>query len=77
MAVGPLCRISARTARKISLPLALRLLRECLLRPLGDGYRVIDYQMAYLRSRSLATSISAGFTILAFSIHATIFYIVH
>jgi hypothetical protein len=62
MATGPRYIASARTARKTPLPTALLLLRACLLRP----------SRACLQSRSLATAVSAGFTVLALSKYTTI-----
>jgi hypothetical protein len=36
-------------------------------------FAAIAQQQAYLQSHSLATAVSSGFTILAFSRHATLF----
>jgi hypothetical protein len=63
--LGPRYIASARTAQKTPLPAVTLLLRACLLRQLPSNGR-------YLQSRFLPTAISVGFTILAFSRHATI-----
>jgi hypothetical protein len=72
MAAGLRYIASVRTAQKTPFPTVLILLRACLLRPSHKGYWASSLQQACLRSRSLATAVSAGFTILAFNRHATI-----
>jgi hypothetical protein len=71
MAACPCYIASAQNTQKTLLPTAPLLLYACLLQPSHDGYWAIAWQQACLQSHSLTTAVSAGFTILAFSRHAT------
>jgi hypothetical protein len=71
LAAGPRHIASARTAKKTQLKKFY-----CCIRKLGRGHVTFTKPWPSnrcLQSRFLATAVSAGFTILAFSRHATIF----
>jgi hypothetical protein len=63
----------AWTSQKTTAQAALLLLRVCLLQPSHDRYWAIAEQRARLQSQSIATTVSAGFAILALYRRATVY----